>query len=133
MSANMKRVRIRLGDLLIEHRLISQSQLESALEEQKKSGRRLGRVLIDMGYVDEESMLKVLSEQLKIPYVDLSMFELNPRLVQLLPETDARRYRALVLKETTDGLLVVMGDPMDIFGYDSLVKILQRPVELAMA
>ena len=133
MSANMKRVRIRLGDLLIEHKLITQSQLESALEQQKKTGRRLGRVLIDMGHVDEESMLKALSEQLSMPYVDLSMFELNPRLVQLLPETDARRYRALVLKETGEGLLVVMGDPMDIFGYDSLVKILQRPVELAMA
>ena len=133
MSANMKRERIRLGDLLIEHKLISQSQLQAALEEQKKSGRRLGRVLIANGYVDEDAMLQVLSEQMRIPYVDLSMFELNPKLVHLLPETDARRHRALVLKENPDSLLVAMGDPMDIFAYDSLVKILQRPVELAIA
>ncbi|MBT8117386.1 MAG: GspE/PulE family protein [Gammaproteobacteria bacterium] len=133
MSANMKRERIRLGDLLIEHKLISQSQLQAALDEQKKSGRRLGRVLIANGYVDEDAMLQVLSKQMRIPYVDLSMFELNPKLVQLLPETDARRHRALVLKENPDSLLVAMGDPMDIFAYDSLVKILQRPVELAIA
>jgi MSHA biogenesis protein MshE len=129
----MKRERIRLGDLLIENKLISQSQLQEALAEQKKSGRRLGRVLIDSGYVDEDAMLQVLSSQLHIPYVDLSTFNLNPTLVHLLPETDARRHRALVLKETPDGLLVAMGDPMDIFSYDSLVKILQRPVELAIA
>jgi len=133
MSANMKRERIRLGDLLIEHKLISQSQLQAALDEQKKSGRRLGRVLIANGYVDEDAMLQVLSEQMRIPYVDLSMFELNPKLVHLLPETDARRHRALVLKENPDSLLVAMGDPMDIFAYDSLVKILQQPVELAIA
>ena len=133
MSANMKRERIRLGDLLIEHGMITQAQLETALAEQKKSGRRLGRVLIDNGFVDEEAMLRVLSEQMRIPFVDLTMFELNPKLVQLLPETDARRHRALVLKETPEGLLVAMGDPMDIFAYDSLVKVLGQPVELAIA
>ncbi len=133
MSANMKNVRIRLGELLIEHKLISEAQLKAALEEQKKSGRRLGRVLIDNGYVDEDAMLRVLSDQMRIPYVDLTTFDLNPQLVQLLPETDARRHRALVLKESNDGLLVAMGDPMDIFGYDSLVKTLKKPVELAIA
>jgi MSHA biogenesis protein MshE len=70
---------------------------------------------------------------MRIPYVDLTTFDLNPQLVQLLPETDARRHRALVLKETNEGLLVAMGDPMDIFGYDSLVKVLKKPVELAIA
>jgi len=133
MAANMKNARIRLGELLIEHKLISEAQLQAALGEQKKSGRRLGRVLIDNGYVDEDAMLRVLSDQLRIPYIDLTTFDLNPQLVQLLPETDARRYRAIVLKESNDGLLVAMGDPMDIFGYDSLVKVLKRPVELAIA
>ena len=133
MAANVKNARIRLGELLIEHKLISEAQLQAALGEQKKSGRRLGRVLIDNGYVDEDAMLRVLSDQLRIPYIDLTTFDLNPQLVQLLPETDARRYRAIVLKESNDGLLVAMGDPMDIFGYDSLVKVLKRPVELAIA
>jgi MSHA biogenesis protein MshE len=132
MAANMQRLKIRLGDLLVENKILSETNLTAALAEQKKTGRKLGRVLIDNGYVDEEAMLRVLSGQLGIPYVDLSTFELNPDLVKLLPETDARRFRALVLKETADGLMVGMGDPTDIFSYDALVKVLDRPVELAM-
>ncbi len=131
MAANMKRVKVRLGDLLVEKKLISENQLQAALAEQKKSGRKLGRVLIDHGYVDEEAMLRILSTQIGIPYVDLQTFELNPQLVQRLPETDARRYRALILKETASGLLVALGDPTDIFNYDALVKALKCPVELA--
>ena len=122
----MQRLKIRLGDLLVENKILSETNLTAALAEQKKTGRKLGRVLIDNGYVDEEAMLRVLSGQLGIPYVDLSTFELNPDLVKLLPETDARRFRALVLKETADGLMVGMGDPTDIFSYDALVKVLDR-------
>jgi MSHA biogenesis protein MshE len=124
-------MKVRLGDLLVEKKLISESQLQAALADQKKSGRKLGRVLIDNGYVDEEAMVRMLSTQIGIPYVDLSTFELSPQLVQNLPETDARRYRALVLKETAGGLLVAMADPTDIFNYDALVKVLKQPVELA--
>ncbi|MGD2111863.1 MAG: GspE/PulE family protein [Gammaproteobacteria bacterium] len=127
----MQRVKVRLGDLLVEKKLISENQLQAALAEQKKSGRKLGRVLIDHGYVDEEAMLRILSAQIGISYVDLSTFELDPQLVQRLPETDARRYRALILKETATGLLVAMGDPTDIFNYDALVKALKCPVDLA--
>ena len=65
------RKKIRLGDLLIESKLISQAQLEQALADQKTSGQKLGKVLIDNGYVTEEQMLEMLSQQLKIPFVDL--------------------------------------------------------------
>lgn len=132
MSANMKLKKVRLGDLLVEKKLIAESSLMVALAEQKKTGRKLGRILVDDGFVDEEAMLQALSTQLNVPYVDLSTFKLNPALVQLLPETDARRYRAIVLKETVDGLMVGMGDPTDIISYDQLVAVLKRPVELAM-
>ncbi|BCO32448.1 MSHA biogenesis protein MshE [Thiohalobacter sp. COW1] len=124
--------KVRIGDLLVEHRIISESQLSAALAEQKKSGRKLGRVLIDHGYVQEDALLKLLSEQLDMPYIDLGTFELNPSVVQRLPETFARRYRALVLKETPTGLLVGMGDPTDIFAFDELARVLKRPLTLAV-
>ena len=76
-------------------------------------------------------LLILLSEQLDIPYVDLSRFELDAELVTRLPETLARRHRALVLKETADGLLVGMGDPTDIFAFDELVRILKAPIQIA--
>jgi MSHA biogenesis protein MshE len=71
--------RIRLGDLLVEHKLISETQLATALEEQKKSGRKLGRVLIESGYVKEDDLLSLLSRQLAIPFVDLSAYHFKPR------------------------------------------------------
>ena len=131
MAASMPRKRIRIGDLLVEQKIISQSQLQEALTEQKKSGRKLGRVLIENGFVDEDRLLVLLSEQLDIPYVDLSRFELDPELVARLPETLARRYRALVLKATPTGLLVGMGDPTDIFAFDELVRILKTSIQIA--
>jgi MSHA biogenesis protein MshE len=124
--------RVRIGDLLVEHKVISEAQLQTALADQKKSGRKLGRVLIENGFVKEDLLLELLSRQLAIPFIDLTSFELNPELVQKLPETYARRYRAIVIKQTPEGLLVGMGDPTDIFAYDELVRILKQPVQLAV-
>jgi len=131
MAANMQRKRVRIGDLLVEHKFISEAQLQQALAEQKKTGRKLGRVLVESGFVGEDQLLKLLSEQLDIPYVDLSRFELDPELIGKLPETYARRYRALVLKETPNGLLVGMGDPTDIFAFDELARILKTSMQIA--
>jgi len=131
MAATMQRKRVRIGDLLVEHKIISEAQLQQALAEQKKTGRKLGRVLVESGFVGEDQLLELLSEQLDIPYVDLSRFELNPELVGRLPETYARRYRALVLKDTASGLLVGMGDPTDIFAFDELARILKTSMQIA--
>jgi len=131
MAATMPRKRVRIGDLLVEQKIISQNQLQDALAAQKKSGRKLGRVLVENGYVDEDRLLVLLSEQLDIPYVDLSRFELDPEIITRLPETLARRYRALVLKATPTGLLVGMGDPTDIFAFDELVRVLKTSIQIA--
>jgi len=124
--------RIRLGDLLVEHKLISEAQLTVALDEQKKSGHKLGRVLVENGYVTEHDVLNFLSQQLNVPFVDLSTFEFDPEVVKCLPETVARRYRALVLQETPNGLLVGMADPTNVFAYDDLVRAVKRDIEIAL-
>ncbi|HEC19496.1 MAG TPA: MSHA biogenesis protein MshE [Gammaproteobacteria bacterium] len=130
MSAQPKR--IRLGDLLVEHKLISESQLNAALEEQKKSGHKLGRVLIENGFVKEDDVLNLLSRQLNVPFVDLSNFQFKPEVVNKLPETAARRFRALALEETPEGLLVGMADPTNIFAYDDLVRVVKGPIKVAV-
>ncbi|MBM2830841.1 MAG: biosis protein MshE [Gammaproteobacteria bacterium] len=79
------RKKIMLGDLLVESKLISKTQLEDALAEQKKSGRKLGRVLIENGYITEDQMLEVLSKQLSIPFVDLVHFNFNPDVMPIQP------------------------------------------------
>ncbi len=130
MSAQIKR--IRLGDLLVEHKLISEGQLIAALNEQKKSGHKLGRVLIENGYVKEDDVLNLLSRQLNVPFVDLSVFQFKPDVVNKIPETAARRFRALALEDTPDGLLVGMADPTNIFAYDDLVRVVKGPIKVAV-
>jgi len=129
MVEHTEHKRQRLGELLVRKKLISEAHVKAALAEQKKSGRKFGQVLVDMGILQEDDLLQALTENLGIPYVDLSTFELDPVLVQRLPETAARRYRALLIKDTPDGLVVGMGDPDDIHSYDNLVRILKRPVQ----
>ncbi len=124
--------KIRLGDLLISEKAISEEQLNHALAEQKKSGRKLGRVLIENGYISEEQLLNILAQQLGIPYIDLKRYQYKPEIVRLIPETHARRFRVLALKEDRDGLLIGMVDPTDIFAYDELSRVLRRPLQLAV-
>lgn len=126
------RKKIRLGDLLIESNLITQTQLEQALTEQKSSGQKLGRVLIGDGYVTEDQILDVLSKQLKIPFVDLLHYKFNPETIKLIPEIQARRFRAVALSSDDKGIMVGMADPTNIFAYDELSRILQKPIRLAV-
>ncbi|MBS1220296.1 MAG: biosis protein MshE [Proteobacteria bacterium] len=126
------RKKVRIGDLLVENKIISEGQLGTALTEQKKTGRRLGRTLIELGYIDEDRLLIFLSQQLNIPNIDLRTYKFNPDTVRLLPETHARRYRAIVLDDKPDALLVGMADPGDIFGFDELTRILKRPITQAV-
>jgi len=126
------RKKVRLGDLLVDNKLISKRLLEEALEDQKKSGRKLGRVLIENGFITEDQMLEVLSQQLKIPFVDLLHYKSNPDVIKLIPEIQARRFRAVALSSDDSGILVGMADPTNIFAYDELSRILSRPVRLAV-
>jgi MSHA biogenesis protein MshE len=128
----VKPKKIRIGDLLIEHKVISPDQLSAALADQKKSGHKLGRVLIESGYVTELQMLDFLARQLNIPYIDLKRYNLKPEVVQLIPEVQARRFRALALEDARDSILVGMADPTDIFAYDELARVVRKPLRLAV-
>jgi MSHA biogenesis protein MshE len=119
--------------LLLEKKLISEQQLKEALEEQRVSGRKLGRVLIDIGAVSEADLHGCLAAALNIPYVDIAHLSLDPKIVTKLPETHARRHRALVLKEDARGYLVAMADPTDLFASDELARVLHKPIRLALA
>lgn len=124
--------KIRIGDLLIQDKVITEEQLQNALNQQKTSGHRIGRVLVDLGYVEEEKFLSFLSQQLDIPFVDLRRFEFDVNLIHRLRESYARRYRAIVLSDQGEKLLVGMADPMDIFSSDELERILEQPIQTAV-
>ncbi len=127
-----RKTKVRIGDMLVSSGEITEDQLKSALSEQKESGRKLGRILVERGYIDEDRFLGFLSDQFGIPFVDLREVNFEPELVGMLPETYARRYRAIVIERKGAELLVGMADPMDIFAYDELARQLKHPISLAV-
>lgn len=126
------RRKLRLGDLLVENKIISQQQLETALADQKRSGRKLGQILIESGYLSEDALLSFLSQQLNVPFVELTHYKFEPEVVQRVPEIVARRFRAIALKEKGNTLLVGMSDPTNIFAFDELTRVTNRQIDVAV-
>ncbi|MGS0754538.1 GspE/PulE family protein [Roseateles sp. GG27B] len=124
--------KLRLGDLLVQQELISEVQLLQSLAMQRSTGKKLGRLLIAAGVITDEALAHVLARQLRMPFVNLNSFPLKTPLVRLLPESAARRYRALVLEEREDSLLVALADPLDLAAYDELARLLKRRISLAV-
>jgi MSHA biogenesis protein MshE len=124
--------KVRLGDLLVQQKLISQEQLKFALEQQKRSGRKLGRLLVDNAFVTEEHISEALGKQLNIPYINLKYYNINIELVRLLQESQARRFRAMVLEERNGTLLVGMADPTDLSSFDEITRIVKRDIDIAV-
>jgi MSHA biogenesis protein MshE len=132
MNEPARRKKVRLGDLLVEQKAITAEQLQLALVEQRRTGRRLGRVLADLKLLPEEKVQEVLAEHLQVPFVDVRQVTFAPATVRLLPEALARRYRALVLQSDQRGLLVGMADPTDLVAYDELSARLKQPLRIAL-
>ncbi len=104
----------RLGQILLEDGLLTREQLKLALAEQKQSRSRLGYALVKLGFVPELEVTKVLARQYRMPAVDLSRFEVDGRILKLIPSDLALRSVVLPLKREGRTLTVAMADPTDM-------------------
>ena len=101
----------RIGDLLVREGMITREQLDKALQEQRQNGTRVGYNLVKLGFVQELELTKMLAKQYKMPAVDLSRFELDPKIVKLVPTDIAVKNLVLPLKREGRVLTVAMADP----------------------
>ena len=124
--------KIRIGDLLVQNRIITHEQLMSALAEQKKTGKKLGRTLIDLNTISENDLLNFLSRQLQIPYIDIAQYPRDEQVVIKLPESLARRFRVMLLEYNEHDVLLAMADPTDLLGLDELTRILKKRIRQAV-
>ncbi|HDO1328959.1 TPA: MSHA fimbrial ATPase MshE [Aeromonas veronii] len=128
------RLKMRLGDLLVQEQIISDDQLQLALQQQRQTGRKLGTTLIDLGFISEVQLLQFLARQLDVPFFDLNNLTIDAAAVPLLPEVQARRYRALAVNLTDDRVTVAMSDPADLSALDAIAALLSpRIMVLAVA
>ncbi len=116
----MPKKRLRIGDALLEEGLIDEEQLQKSLQIQKKTGKRLGKILVEMGLVGETDMVEALAKQMKIPYVNLSTYLIDPAIARTIPEHIARRYQLIPINKVGNKLTVAMVDPLNILAIDDI-------------
>src|SRR5438270_8243219 len=104
----------RIGDLLVREGLITREQLARALEEQRQSGTRVGYNLIKLGFIEENELTKVLARQDKMPAIDLSRFEVDPKIAKMIPTELAVKNLVIPLKRDGRTLTVAMADPTNL-------------------
>ncbi len=110
----------RLGELLVREGLITREQLQKALQEQRVTGARLGYTLVKLGFVQEVEITKVLARQYRMPAVDLSRFEVDPKIIKMVPADVALKHTVLPLKREGRTLTVAMADPTNVGVIDDL-------------
>src|SRR6185503_18421687 len=98
----------RLGELLVQEKIITEAQLAEALDKRGTEKSKIGSILVKLGYITESVLYAYLAKQANVAFIDLKQFPINPELVFHLSETTARRLQAIVLEKQNDGLLVGM-------------------------
>ncbi|ACM60972.1 type IV pilus assembly protein PilB [Caldicellulosiruptor bescii] len=113
--------RKRIGDVLVEAKIITPQQLEEALKIQKQTNKKLGEILVEKGYITEDELIEILEFQLGIPHIKLDVYPIDPKAVEMISESIARRHTVLPVSFDEDGnLIVAMADPLNIFAMEDI-------------
>jgi len=111
---------------------ITPEQLEQAISVQRKTGEKLGKTLAGLDILEEREIIETLSQQLRIPIINLSDHEIDKEVIDLIPEDIARENQLFPLAKTLNVLTVAMVDPLDIHAIDEIIRITQHEVELVI-
>ncbi|MDP3787656.1 MAG: ATPase, T2SS/T4P/T4SS family [Candidatus Omnitrophota bacterium] len=108
----------RLTELLINNKLITQEQLNQALDIQSKKGGKLSDIIVDLKFIKEHELISVLSEGLGVPLIDLKRFKIEYEIAKIVPIDIARRYQIIPISKMGDTITLAMTDPLNIFAID---------------
>lgn len=112
-------VRKRLGDILVNQRLLTEAELQETLNT-KSADQKLGDALLQRGIITERQLIDTLEVQLGIPYVSLFRYPFDPKLFNVVPKEFAKRKLLVPLKTDADRLYIAMNDPTDFITIDDL-------------
>ena len=123
----------RLGELLVRENLVSLQQLQKAQEEQRKSGGRIGSLLIKQGAIAESDLTSFLSKQYGVPAISLKDFEIDDEVVKLVPRQTAEKHQVVPVNRAGSSLIIAMSDPSNIFAIDDIKFSTGYNVEVVVA
>ncbi len=124
---------VRIGELLLKEKLITPEQLQSALNQQKANGGKLGYNLVKMGFVKDEQITALLSKQYGVPAINLAQFKIDLTIVKLVPTETARKYQIIPLSRSGSTLTIAMTDPTNVFAMDDIKFMTGYTVEPVVA
>jgi type IV pilus assembly protein PilB len=111
---------VKLGEMLIKAGLLTPQRLQEALEYQKANGGKLGLNLVKLGYVKEEDLTRVLSQQYGVPAIHLGKIDIDDAVVKLIPSEVAQKYLIMPVARTGATLTIAMVDPTNVFAMDDI-------------
>ncbi len=109
-----------LAEGLAQEGIITAEQLKQAQAEEKRSGLRLRKVLVNMGFIAEEDLVVFLSNKMELPRIELSDYLIDPEIISLIPEYLARKHELIPVLKIGDRLTCAMVDPWNVFALDEL-------------
>jgi len=109
-----------LGELLLERNIINQKELEEALALQKEKGGLIGEILVELGFVKEEDIAQALTAQYGFPYLPLSNYEINPEVIEIIPNRVARQYLLVPIDRIGNNLTLSMSNPLNIHAIEDV-------------
>lgn len=116
----MASLKERLQEILIRDKIISSAQLEAAIEEQKKFGGELSKILVKLNFITEDQLTNLLSESLGLPLMNISRLKVPSEVLNLISQEVAVKYKILPIARIGDHLTLAMVDPLDIFALDNV-------------
>lgn len=108
----------RLTELLINKKLITQEQLNQALEVQKNKGGKLSDILAELKFIKEQDLISAVSQGLGFPLIDLKRFKIDPEVAKIIPVDVSRHYQIIPISLIADTVTLAMADPLNIFAID---------------
>ena len=124
---------VRIGDVLVAEGYLSPAQVEEALALQKQDrSKRLGEILLDYEYITEEQLLVALSKRLNLEIADFTRIEVDLLAAAQVPKALAVRYRILPLGFKGGRALLVVNDPLDVYGIEDIKALMGMPAELLL-
>jgi len=125
-----KRIKKKLGEILIANQIISEEQLQRALDFQKREGGLLGEILVKLGYLSELDIVQALTAQYGFPYLPLESYELRKDLAKLIPENVARQYGIVPLDIMGSILTVAMPNPLNSKAIEDIEMITKKKLHV---
>ena len=123
----------RIGELLVKENLLSAEQLRKAREETKREGGRLGAQITRLGFLQESELSEFVAKQYGVPTIDLDEFDVDPAVIQLIPEEVALKHVVLPVNRAGSTLIVATADPSNIFAIDDIKFLTGYNVEVVVA